>query len=97
MVLSVKGGSAHPTDVRDLHGVLEREENSKLAGLILLQEPTKAMKQEADSAGYFDYKGVRYPRLQILTIRDVFAGKIWHCPSMVKVKRKEGGQMYFSI
>lgn len=97
MVLSVKGGTVHPTDVRDLHGVLEREESTKLAGMISLRAPTKAMRQEADSAGYFDYQGVRYPRIQLMTVKEIFDGKIWHCPSMVKVKRKEGGQMYFSI
>src|SRR5262249_44982998 len=31
MVLSVKGGTIHPTDIRDLRGVLEREETAKLA------------------------------------------------------------------
>lgn len=97
MVLSVKGGAVKPSDVRDLRGVLEREEDAKIAGFISLQQPTKAMKQEADSAGYYEYQGVKYLKIQLLTIREIFEGKLWHCPSLVKVVRKEAGQMYLAI
>jgi hypothetical protein len=31
MVLSVKGGHLAPTDVRDLRGVLEREDDAEMA------------------------------------------------------------------
>jgi DNA modification methylase len=97
MVLSVKGGNLHPSDVRDLRGVLDRENDTEMAGLISLHEPTKAMKQEADSAGYFEYQGVKYARIQLLTIREIFEDRYWHCPSIVKVKQKEAGQMYLAI
>ncbi len=46
MVLSAKGGKVRPTDVRDLRGVLEREEEAEQAGFISLEEPTKAMRDE---------------------------------------------------
>ncbi|MDR1963301.1 MAG: site-specific DNA-methyltransferase, partial [Planctomycetaceae bacterium] len=52
MVLSVKGGNIKPADIRDLRGVLEREEGAELAGFICLKVPTKAMIQEANAAGY---------------------------------------------
>lgn len=42
MVISVKGGNLRPTDVRDLRGVLEREESAELAGFISLQEPLQS-------------------------------------------------------
>ncbi|MDQ6891131.1 MAG: site-specific DNA-methyltransferase [Acidobacteriota bacterium] len=71
MVLSVKGGGVRPTDVRDLRGVLEREDGAELAGLLTLHEPTRAMRDEAARAGVYDYEGNSYPRLQILTIREV--------------------------
>ena len=45
MVLSVKGGHVRPTDIRDLRGVLEREEDAVLAGFISIKEPTKAMRR----------------------------------------------------
>jgi hypothetical protein len=80
-----------------LRGVLEREKDTELAGFISLHEPTKAMKQEADAAGFYEYQGVKYPRLQLLTVQDIFEGKTWYCPSVVRAKRKDGGQAYLSI
>jgi hypothetical protein len=97
MVLSVKGGNIKPTDIRDLRGVLERETDVEMAGFISLHEPTKAMVQEADSAGYYEYQGVKYPRIQLLTITQIFEGKTWYCPSVVRAQRKEGGQTYLNI
>jgi DNA modification methylase len=94
MVLSVKGGAVKPADIRDLRGVLEREKAVEMAGFISLQEPTKAMVQEADAAGYYEYQGVNYPRIQLLTIDGMFAGKTWYCPSVVRTSRKDGGQRY---
>ena len=75
MVLSVKGGTIRPTDVRDLRGVLERETDAELAGFISLREPTTAMKSEAAKAGMYDYAGVSYPRIQLLTIREIVGDK----------------------
>ncbi|GHU39490.1 restriction endonuclease subunit M [Spirochaetia bacterium] len=97
MVLSVKGGNIKPTDIRDLRGVLERESDVEMAGFISLHEPTKAMVQEADAAGYYEYQGVKYPRIQLLTINQIFEGKTWYCPSVVKAQRKDGGQAYLNI
>ncbi len=97
MVLSVKGGGVKPADIRDLRGVLEREADTELAGFISLREPTKAMLQEADAAGTYEYQGVRYPRIQLLTVQALFDGKTWLCPSVVRAKRKDGGQSYLSL
>jgi len=97
MVLSVKGGNIKPGDIRDLRGVLEREDNVEMAGFISLQIPTKAMIKEADDAGYYEYQGVKYPRIQLLTVQDIFDGKKWYCPSVVKAKRKDLGQAYLAL
>ena len=97
MVLSVKGGTVKPTDIRDLRGVLERESAVEMAGFISLHEPTKAMIQEADAAGYYEYQGVKYPRIQLLTIDQIFEGKTWHCPSVVRAQRKDEGQRYLPL
>jgi hypothetical protein len=80
-----------------LRGVLEREHDTELAGFICLKEPTKAMIQEADAAGYYEYKCVKYPRIQILTIQDIFDGKRWYCPSVVKTVRKDNGQTHLQL
>jgi len=75
MILSVKGGRLRPTDVRDLRGVLEREENASLAGFLSLQEPSRAMMDEAARAGVFEYSDVHYPRIQLLTVREILEHK----------------------
>lgn len=74
VILSVKGGKLRPTDVRDLRGVLERE-GAQMAGFLSLQPPSKAMRVEAAEAGMFVYNGINYPRLQLLTVEDILAGK----------------------
>ena len=75
MILSVKGGKLQPSQIRDLRGVLEREANTILAGFLSLQEPTKAMREEAAAAGQYEYQGVKYDRIQILTVEDILVHK----------------------
>lgn len=75
MVISVKGGTIRPTDIRDLRGVLARETGAEIGGFISLQEPTKAMRAEAAKAGTYEYAGNTYPRLQLLTVREVLEEK----------------------
>lgn len=84
MVLSVKGGNVRPTDIRDLRGVLEREEGVDLAGFISLQEPSKAMRKEAAEAGQYQYGDTYYDRIQLLTIREVLEeGREFSTPTKV--------------
>jgi DNA modification methylase len=71
MVLSVKGGTLRPTDVRDLRGVLEREDSAEMAGLITLREPSKAMWEEASRAGVYEYAGHSYRRIQMLSVKEI--------------------------
>lgn len=75
MVLSVKGGMIRPTDIRDLRGVLEREDDAIMAGFLSLRPPTPAMQREAAAAGLFELAGVGYPRIQILTVTDILEEK----------------------
>ena len=75
IILQVKSGHVGPAYIRDLRGVMEREK-SEIGVLITLQEPTKAMCVEAASAGFYESEGWgKYPRLQILTIEELFQGK----------------------
>ena len=94
MMIQVKGGKhVRPTDVRDLRGVLEREENASLAGFLSIMPPTKAMLSEAAEAGTFEYAGVQYPRIQFLTTEDVLVGKReFHMPTRVNTKISTGQQ-----
>lgn len=75
MMMPVKDGKIRPTDVRDLRGVLEREDDADMAGFISMEEPTKAMREEAERAGMYEYSGMSYPRMQLLTVREILEEK----------------------
>jgi DNA modification methylase len=68
IILSVQSGAVTVKDLRDLRGVLEREQ-AEIAVLITLEDPTKAMQGEAASAGFYKTPYGNHPRLQILTIK----------------------------
>lgn len=92
MLISVKGGKLRPTDIRDLRGVIERE-GCAMGGFLSLHEPTKAMRAEAAEAGYFEYNGNQYPRIQLLTVRDVLEEKReFQMPTRVNTKITTGQQ-----
>ncbi|MFQ6036194.1 MAG: restriction endonuclease, partial [Sedimentisphaerales bacterium] len=75
IVISVKSGKVSVKDVRDLHGVVEREK-ARIGVLISMAKPTKAMRTEAASAGFYKSPwGTSHPTLQILTIKDLLNGK----------------------
>ncbi len=90
MTLSVKGGkNVKPVDIREIRGVLEREENSEIAGFLSIVPPTKAMKEEAARAGFYEYMGVRYERIQFLTVQQILEEKrSFHTPSVVGSRAK---------
>ena len=86
-----KGGSAHKTckivvsvksgenlkadDIRSLMAVREREE-AEIALFISLEEPTRGMRSDAATAGFYeDGAGRKFARVQLLTIADLLEGK----------------------
>ena len=80
IVISVKAGKLHAHYVRDLRGVLERE-RAALGVLLTFNAPTKAMRTEAASAGFYDSPwGGQHPRVQILTVGELLAGKKLDAP-----------------
>jgi len=78
IIVSVKGGHVTVPQVRDLRGVIEREE-AAIGVFICIEPPTKPMLAEAADAGFYEnVSGVgksQHPRLQILTIGDLLDGK----------------------
>jgi len=72
-VISVKGGKTGPDHIRDLKGVLEREE-AAMGILITLDPPTKAMQTEAATSGFYESQVFKkkYPKIQILSVKDYF-------------------------
>jgi DNA modification methylase len=85
MVLSVKGGKLKPGDVRDLVGVLEHAPETEMAGFLSLQEPSKGMREAAAKAGQYTYEGVKYDRVQFLTVGGVLEEKReFHTPTKLQ-------------
>jgi site-specific DNA-methyltransferase (adenine-specific) len=79
IVLSVKAGKLHAPYVRDLRGVVEREK-AAIGVLLTLEEPTKAMRTEAASAGFYKSPWGTHPRLQIVTVGELLEGKKLDAP-----------------
>ncbi len=75
IIVQVKSGGVNPAVVRDLKGVVEREK-AQMGVLITLQAPTKGMKEEAVSSGFYKSPlGKQYPKIQILTVEELFDEK----------------------
>ena len=62
IVLSVKAGKVQVQHLRDLRGVIDRED-AQIGVLISLQVPTKPMRVEAASAGFYESPWGKHPRL----------------------------------
>ena len=90
IIFSVKAGHVQSAYVRDLRGVIERED-AQIGVLICMEAPTKPMLKEAAEAGFYKPPGLedRYPRLQILTIEELLAGKGVAYPRLLEVTFKK--------
>lgn len=76
--------------MRDLRSVIEREE-AQIGVLISMEPPTRPMLKEAAEAGFYKPPGLedRYPRIQILTIEELLAGKRVEYPRLLEVTFKK--------
>ncbi len=74
-VVSVKGGAnVGVAAVRDLHSVMEREK-APIGVLIVVSLPTRAMEKEAAATGFYKCDAGEFPRLQIITLAELFQGR----------------------
>jgi DNA modification methylase len=74
VVISVKGGHLKADDIRALDGVRNREK-AEIGVLISFEEPTKKMRTDAAALGLYDSPWGSYPRIQLLTVKELLAGK----------------------
>lgn len=76
ILVQVKSGKVKSGDIRDLRGTVEREDAAVMGVFITLEEPSRDMRTEAVSAGFYHSPGwgQDYPRLQILTIEELLHG-----------------------
>jgi site-specific DNA-methyltransferase (adenine-specific) len=79
-IVQVKSGHVNSAHIRDLKGVLEREK-SGIGIFLTLEEPSREMQTEAVSTGFYHSEiwQKNYPRIQILTVEEILAGK---CPDL---------------
>jgi site-specific DNA-methyltransferase (adenine-specific) len=101
VLIQVKSGHVKSGDIRDLHGVLDRE-NGAIGAFITLEKPTSQMVTEAVSMSYYhsDLWQKDYPRIQIITIEDLLNGKGINLPPSAhgtfkqseKIKKKDATQ-----
>jgi len=90
IIIQVKSGHVGPSHIRDLKGVLEREK-AQIGAFITLQEPTREMIKEAATSGFYECKvqNKQYPKIQILTIEDLFNGKTLEYPRLRETTFKQ--------
>lgn len=81
MIFSVKSGKTSSRDIRDLIGVLDREK-AEMGVFLTLQNPSRDMKKEAVTAGFYESPWGKHPRVQILTIKELLEGKQMDAPPL---------------
>ncbi len=84
IIVQVKSGHVNRGMIATLKGDMEREK-AQLGLFVTLAEPTRPMRNEAASAGFYEpehYPGLRFPRLQILTVAQLLAGQTAEYPRM---------------
>ena len=81
IIVQIKSGKVKSGDIRDLIGVVQREQ-SAIGVFITLEPPTKEMKEEAVKAGFYFSPGwnQNYPKIQILTIEELLKGQSVQMP-----------------
>jgi len=85
ILLSVKAGvNIGVGMVRDLRGVVEREK-AAIGVLISMESPTKPMREEAASAGFYQSPWGTHPRLQLFTVAALLDGMRIDAPPMGQV------------
>jgi hypothetical protein len=90
IIFSVKAGHTQVSHIRDLRGVIEREQ-AEIGVLVTMEEPSKPMLKEAAEAGFYKSEAVHkdFPRLQILTINQLLNGAIVEYPRLLDATFKQ--------
>lgn len=86
IILSVKAGKTGRSHVHELRGVIERE-GADIGVLISMQEPTRPMREEAASAGFFESPWGQHPRLQLITVEELLSGRRIDSPPLGQVSQ----------
>ena len=73
-----------------MRGVVDKEQ-AVIGVLISFQEPTKPMRENAASAGFYSSPGwgTKHPRIQLVTVRQLLEGKILDYPHVAATTFKK--------
>ena len=87
MAIEVKGGKNVGINVvRELRGVLDNDQ-ALMAGLIVLEplgdQKARNFRKSMAGAGDMDVLGMKYARMQMLTVAEILEGKRFHTPGAV--------------
>ena len=87
VIISVKAGNLMAHYIRDLRGVVDREK-AAIGVLISMEDPTKPMRTEAVTAGFFETRHWgKFPKIQLLTIAELLAKKKIDMPPIRQVDK----------
>lgn len=91
-IVSIKGGGVSDPQVKDLITTIDHE-GAQMGLFITLLPPTKPMIARAAAAGFYSAGGRDYPKVQILTIEQLFDGRRpempWLDPSVFRKAKRE--------
>jgi len=106
VIVQVKSGHVGVSTIRELRTVADKE---AIGVLLTLENPTTPMLTEAVSAGFY-YSPIydkKYPKIQIITIEELFHGKVVEmppqtqtsvtfakAPKVIKDEAEQGNMMY---
>jgi hypothetical protein len=83
IIISVKGGKLKPDDIRALEGVRAREK-AAIGVLLSFEEPSKKMRADAASLGFFETPWGKFPHIQLLTVAELLRGAAIQYPHMTE-------------
>jgi site-specific DNA-methyltransferase (adenine-specific) len=95
IIVQVKSGHVSRNQIGDLKGIMEREK-AAIGVFITLKDSTEPMRQEAFAAGFYspEHFSHEYPRIQILTIKELLEGKKvqypWRSAATFKKAERKG-------
>lgn len=74
IIISVKAGTLHRSQVDELRGVVGHQQ-ADIGVLLSFEPPTGPMRREAADAGFYTSPWGKHPRIQLLTVGELLAGR----------------------
>ena len=85
ILVSVKGGKLKAPFVLELQGAVARE-RAPMGILITLGQPSKQMIRNAASSGFYTCSSGMYPKIQIITVRDILDNARFELPPIERIE-----------